>query len=252
MFEPPLPDLILASGRRTIPYLKLFRKLRGAQPKPLIVFLKDPRSGRGAADFIWAPVHDGLPGEHVLSSHTSPHGLSEELLTNALRDAKARFSNVKSPVAGVILGGDSGAVKWDETSSQAFASTLSSLPPEETLIVTPSRRTPQVLKDAVSALKQDRDIWFWDEEGSNPYFEILAFADRLIVTGDSHNMVSECLASGKPVYVHRPPNLQKKLIAFLDVMEKMGAIRAAGDWDEFTPVSIDATDEIAAAIDRLL
>ena len=41
----------------------------------------------------------------------------------------------------------------------------------------------------------------WDETGDNPYFGILALADRLIVTAESISMISEALATGRPVHV---------------------------------------------------
>ena len=43
--------------------------------------------------------------------------------------------------------------------------------------------------------------FYWEGEGSNPYFGILGLAEYLVVTSDSVNMVSEAFATGKPVYV---------------------------------------------------
>ncbi len=111
--------------------------------------------------------------------------------------------------------------------------------------MTTSRRTPPVLRNAVrSALPE---AWF-DIDGS-AYLAILANADRLIVTGDSHNMVSEALATGAPVYVHRPPKLQRKLHAFLDAMEQHDAIRPlTASLITFVGKRIDASAEIAERI----
>ena len=251
-FNDPLPDLILASGRRTIPYLRTFKAKRSSNKKPMMVFLKDPRSGRGVADLVWAPVHDRLNGTDVITTHTSPHGLTSEALASAGKSAAHRFADFQGKTTGVILGGDSGSVKWSDKTADDFANVVRSLPDDETILVTPSRRTPDCLKKAIQNIADHRTLWYWDGSGDNPYFEILTHCNRLVVTGDSHNMVSECLATEKPVYVHQPPGLSKKLQKFLQAMETLNAIKSAGDWDPFDPIKIDATLEISEAIkDRI-
>ncbi|MEM1039114.1 MAG: mitochondrial fission ELM1 family protein [Pseudomonadota bacterium] len=255
---PPFPDLVLASGRRTLPYLRLLKK---HAPKTAIVFLKDPRvGGRGAADFIWAPVHDHLPsGKAVtLSTHTSPHGLDEDVMAQATARAEARFATLRShsdgPVTGLILGGNSGTVSWTAKMGKDLAKKLkSALPAKGVLLITPSRRTPPALLGAVqSALPPGSNTWY-DDGAENAYKHILAYADRLIVTGDSHNMVSEALSTGSPVYVYRPKGLQQKLQKFLDAMLEQGAIRNFdGALETFAGIKLDATAEIARKLEEQL
>ncbi len=247
--NPPYPDMVLASGRRTVPYLRALRRIRGNNATPMIVFLKDPRGGRSAADFVWAPVHDELAGDDFITTHTSPHGFSDTTLDAAGIAGAKRFAKLPRPLVGVVLGGNSNAVKWDKQSSSAFATILRNISPDRGIVVTPSRRTPKILSETVAQALQDRPSWVWDGAGDNPYTEILASSDYLVVTGDSHNMVSECLAAGKAVHVFRPPRLQKKLQSFLDAMQAQGAIRdAAHGIGDFPPVKVDATEEIVEAI----
>lgn len=255
VFEPPAPDVILASGRRTLPYLREFRQHRGSAFKPLIIYLKDPRLGRGLTDFIWAPTHDGLSGTNMISTHTSPHGFDETTLTRAHAGAQQRFAPFPGPFTGVILGGNSGSVKWNRKSAGDFAEIVREAARNGSVLVTASRRTPPVLMNAVkTALLEnlsENSAWIWDGEGENPYLQILSHSDILLVTGDSHNMVSESLATGAPVYVYRPPRLQSKLHSFLNEMEKLRAIRNARPGhplEPFSGVKMDATAEIVAAI----
>ena len=252
-FPDTLPDLVLASGRRTIPYLRSLRQMRGHNSRPLIVFLKDPRMGRRHADFVWAPVHDQLSGKGAISTHTSPHTLSAKALAQAAASAKTRFADRATPRFGLILGGDSGSVKWDSAMASDLVSQLELIPSDTGIIATPSRRTPDVLMDAVQSFIDKRSGWLWNRSGINPYAEILSHADTLIVTGDSHNMVSECLASGRPVFVYRPKGLQPKLHRFLDAMEAQGSVRPlSGGLVDFEPTKLDATQEIAEAIGNQL
>lgn len=242
-------DLVLASGRRTLPYLRTIRRQRTGR-LPLIVFLKNPRWGRGAADFVWAPVHDQLTGDDVISTDTSPHSLTDDALQAAKIAAQERFAAMQPPFTGIILGGNSGSVKWDGNAAGQLSTAMTGLLDRTggTALVTPSRRTPPVLMASVREALSGRPCWIWDGKDDNPYAQILTHSDQLLVTGDSHNMVSEALASGHPVRVCRPPGLQKKLHAFLNAMEARGAIREAEDQEPFEPVKIDATGEIAAAI----
>lgn len=245
---PPYPDVVIASGRRTLPYLTT---IRARSPGTKIVFLKDPRLlGRRKADFVWAPVHDRVRDDgRLLATHTSPHGLTSQRLEAARRAAP--FPSPTEPVTGIVLGGNSGAVKWAAESCADFAGLLARAVTSEsgTVLVTTSRRTPAILRDAVATALPD--AWF-DPDGS-AYLAILAVADRLIVTGDSHNMVSEALATGAPVHVYRPPKLQKKLHAFLDAMEAEDAVRPlAAPLDPFAGKRIDASAEIAERIKRAI
>src|SRR5215207_1837200 len=63
---PPFPDLVVASGRRAVPYLRAVKRLSGGSA--YTVFLKDPRTGAGAADLIWVPEHDKLRGPNVIAT----------------------------------------------------------------------------------------------------------------------------------------------------------------------------------------
>ncbi|MDA8870832.1 mitochondrial fission ELM1 family protein [Rhizobiaceae bacterium] len=243
---PPFPDLVLASGRRTVPYLAAIRR---SSREPLLVFLKDPRWwGRRVVDLMWAPIHDGVnaDGAKVIATHTSPHLLTAERLAAARIDPP--FPAAKGSSTGIILGGDSGTVRWTAETAAAFAKLLASAVTDRALITT-SRRTPAVLRDEVAAALPKA----WQDPDGSAYPAILALADRLVVTGDSHNMVSEALATGAPVHVFRPPGLQSKLERFLDAMEASGAIAPlAAPMQDSAGQRIDATQDIATAIRKRL
>ena len=241
------PDLVLASGRRTLPFLKTLRR---AAPEVRIAFLKDPRGRwRDLADVIWAPSHDRLPDDpRFLATDTSPHGLTQDRLAAALERAGERFGALEGPTTGIVLGGDTGSVRWSARSSHALATLLADALRNEpgTVLVTTSRRTPAVLAGAVRAALPR--AWF-DDGTENAYAQILAVADRVMVTGDSHNMVSEALVRGAPVHVHRPPRLSSKLHRFLDTMTERGAVRTLrAPLERFDGLAVDASAEIARGI----
>ncbi|MEL6505827.1 MAG: mitochondrial fission ELM1 family protein [Pseudomonadota bacterium] len=251
---PPYPHLVIASGRRTLPYLSA---LRVHWPKTKIAFLKDPRRmGRGMADLIWAPEHDGLAinGKTIVTTLTAPHPFTPEGLARDKAAAHARFNLANRPVIGIVLGGNSKSVRWTPTLVEQFAARLTALPDEAKILITASRRTPSALISTVQETLQNHDVWLWDgQSGENPYGQILAASDHLIVTGDSHNMVSEALATPRPVHVFRPPGLAKKLTRFLDALERRGHIQPLQTPLVDKPASaLDATPEIAVAVQQLL
>ena len=71
---PPFPDLLIASGRRAVPYVRQVKRASGG--RTFTVILKDPRTGTSAADFIWVGEHDRLRGENVMATLTPPHRIS--------------------------------------------------------------------------------------------------------------------------------------------------------------------------------
>ena len=70
--------------------------------------------------------------------------------------------------------------------------------------------------------------WFDDADGANPYAPALAHADRIVVSPDSVNMVSEAAATTVPVYVAEPARASGRIAAYLQAMTQRGRIRALG------------------------
>lgn len=248
---PPFPDIAIASGRRAIAYARVIKRESGGAT--FVVLLKDPRIRARFADLIWAPQHDRRAGDNVFSTLTSPHGLGPSL--DAARNAPApEIAALAKPVLGVVLGGVGGSARYDaHVAADLAAKVAMAASSFASVAVTPSRRTPDYLLGAVRDALSDCEAFVWSGAGKNPYRDILAAADALIVTGDSHNMVSEALATGRGVYAYRPPQLAPKLAWFLDEMEKAGAVRAfKGSAGIFENAPIDTTQAIADEVRRRL
>lgn len=223
------PSLVLASGRRSVPYMRAiaYHSAKAGQPSRL-VFLKDPRGGDGPIDLIWMPKHDDRTGSNIFKTWTSPHLLTSNRLQQAHLSGVERFGE-KQPTIGLILGGNSGHVRYDAETSAPLIQTLSDLAKDLSsangrVLVTASRRTPPELLQRVRQSLSCCDAWIWDGSKDNPYHAILALSQQLIITGDSHNMVSEALATDATIHVFRPKGLSSKLHRFLDAMESDGQI----------------------------
>lgn len=246
--EPPFPDIAIASGRRAVAYLRALRA--ASNGRTFTVFLKDPRTGTGAADLIWVPEHDRLRGDNVLVSVTSPHRISPERLAAARTSPPPEIAGLPRPRAAVIVGGDSRHHRFRPEDIALFAGRLDELAGSGVaLLGTGSRRTPAALAIAVQEVFVRHGGWWWDGSGDNPYVALLANADVVIVTADSANMVGEAAATGRPVLVFEPGGGHRKLRRSLDALGARGIVhpfegRLAGS--PYPP--LDATGVIAAAV----
>ncbi len=249
----PFPDIVIGSGRSTIAYIRLIKANKNANT--LTVILKDPRVSPDVADIIWVPEHDPLRGDNVIVTPTSPHGITQEILDQRRHAPLPPIVNLPKPRIAIILGDPTNktfrpgkTIKLLVTGIRRLASQVGGF------MLTSSRRTPHRVMQAVIEAIGDHPAWIHQDlsgpPDSNPYLDLLAHADGVVVTGDSHNMVSEALITGRPVSVFRPNGHSRKLAAFVDRLEQAGQVRRFdGRWygdGRFTPVN--ATILIAEAI----
>lgn len=256
----PFPDIVFASGRTTVPYLRHLKKV--SLGKTFTVFLQDPRSGPRTADLIWVPEHDRLRGANVVVTLTSPHPLRPGVLRAAREATDPRIAALPSERVAMVLGGTSASHRFEQHDIAALASMACEiLASGQGLMVTPSRRTPpammEVLRAAVAASGQAGHAFIWNGEGTNPYAQILAHARAIVVTGDSVNMVGEAASTGAPVHLYEPTGGHPKMTGFLDKLIATGAARRIGvsrtaDWahESWAYPPVDATQAIAGEVVR--
>lgn len=239
----PFPDLLVASGRRAVPYVRSVKRHSGG--RTFTVFLKDPRTGPGAADLIWAPAHDGLLGPNVVATLTGPHRISPARLAAARLAPDQHLVALPRPRVAVLVGGDSRHHRFRAADIERFGRGLQRIAETgASLMPALSRRTPERLADAVRARTASvlgpSDV---------PYMDILALADAIVATADSTNMVGEAVATGAPVLVFEPSGGHPKITAYLDALRRHGAVRPfAGRLEAFTYEPLDATAAIAEAV----
>lgn len=264
---PPFPDLVIASGRRSVAYLTRIKRESGG--RTFTVYLKDPRLikaprlGSSAADLIWAPEHDRLRGSNVITTLTSPHRLSAEVLSQARQSRDGRLASLPRPRVAVLVGGDTRSARLGAGAIDGFLRRLREVAttPQPSaalgglalpgLMITPSRRTPPQLASGLAALASETGGFFWDGSGENPYTAMLADADHLIVTSDSVNMMGEALATGAPLHIFELGGGTRKARMFRSRLAALGVVRPLGTrLETWHYAPIDATPAIAAEIWR--
>jgi mitochondrial fission protein ELM1 len=246
--RPPFPDILIASGRRAVAYVRAVRKASNGHT--FTVILKDPRTGAGAADFIWVAEHDRLRGPNVLVTTTSPHRLAPQRLVQARAAPPPAIAALPSPRAAVLVGGDSRHHRFRPDDIARFAGLLDDLARSGVALMgSRSRRTTPALDEAVGAVFARHGGWWWDGTGENPYVALLANADAIVTTADSTNMVGEATATGAPILVFEPHGGHGKLAKFLEALKRQGAVHHfEGRLEGARYEPVDSTSTIAEAV----
>jgi mitochondrial fission protein ELM1 len=248
----PFPDIAISSGRRSVTYLRALKAASGG--RTFTVFLKDPRTGTGTADFIWIPEHDHLRGPNIKVTLTAPHRISAARLAALRASPDPRIIGLPQPRVALVLGGDSFAYRFSGDDIVRLTSEVAALGNAGAgLMATASRRTPGALAEGVKAIVRQKHGFFWDGTGENPYPAMLALADAVVVTADSTNMVGEACSTAKPVLVFEPSERRwgsaAKMRRFIDGLTRAGAVRSfQGRLESYAYEALDSTPLIAAAI----
>jgi mitochondrial fission protein ELM1 len=212
---PPWPDIAIGCGRRAA---LLTRCLRGwSKGRCFTVQILDPRVSPSLFDAVVAPRHDRLSASNLIKTVGSLNEIDDAWLA-AERARFAKLGDLPAPRTAVLIGASKSAQTLDDAYFEALHRELAKHFEKHggSFMVSTSRRTPT---DRIADLRRQFAAWpgvFWagPDDGENPYPGILAWADRIIVTADSVNMISEACATGKPVHAFAPRPLHGKLGEF--------------------------------------
>ncbi|MGD0189527.1 MAG: mitochondrial fission ELM1 family protein [Rhizomicrobium sp.] len=226
--SPPWPDLLIATGRLSVPASLYVRNESGRRGRrTFTVQIQDPVISPDNFDLVIAPLHDELQGDNVISTIGALHRIEPGRLAREAQILTQRIGPLPRPYVGVLIGGANASYAFGEDEAIKLASDLRTLAREmpASLLVTPSRRTGDKNMALLKTKLGDARAFVWDGNGDNPYFGFLGLADDLIVTADSVNMISEACASGRRVHVYDLPGGSKKSFRFRRALIVRGLVR---------------------------
>lgn len=241
------PALAFGAGRRAALATRLLRA-RGSR----VVQVLHPRLDTAAWDLVVAPEHDGRRGPNVITLRGSLNPVDDAWLAAARADWPM-LGELPGPRTLVLLGGPTAATRFDRGAFEVMASRLEHWLAMDggSLLVLGSRRTPPKL--AMLARRYWADTpglrWFGPEDGDNPYAGALAWADRIVASPDSVNMVSEACATRVPVYVAEPGRATGRIGRFLSDLLASGRIAPQGKRAHDAPAEpLRETARVAAIV----
>jgi len=245
------PALAIGCGRQAALATRLLRG-RGAKTVQIL----DPRLDPAHWDLVVVPEHDALRAANTIAMLGSLHPVDEVWLAQA-RGEFAAFAALPSPRIAVLLGGNSAHARFNRMSFEVMAVKLDALLAREggSLLITTSRRTDPELVQVLAHRYHDTPgiVWRGAADGANPYPGLLAWADRIVCSPDSVNMISEACATEAPVFVFDPARVRGRPRAFLEALLARGRIRAMDA--HMTPFAVEPlreTARVAAEVRRRL
>jgi mitochondrial fission protein ELM1 len=240
------PALAIGCGRQAALATRLLRD-RGSRAVQIL----DPRIDPSHWDLVIAPDHDGLAGPNVLTLLGSLNPVDDAWLSDA-RMAFPSFAALPSPRTALLIGGDSAHYAFDADAFARLAATLDDAMGTESLMITTSRRTPADVVQALRAryaTRADTVLWCDPSDGPNPYAGLLAWADRIVCTPESVNMLSEACATSAPVHVFEPARVSGRPRLFLEALLARGRIRALTG--AMSPFDVQPLRETARVADEV-
>lgn len=218
------PLLAIGCGRQAALALRALKRARGREVFTLQIL--DPRCRLDDFDLLVVPEHDDLSGPKVLRTLGALHPVDERWLAQA-RENFRDFAGLPKPWTSVLIGGPNRAQSIDaHWLDRLFDQLAGQRERIGTLAISASRRTPPKLREVIRrhALKLDAMLWLDERDGPNPYPALLAYADRIVVSPDSVNMISEAVAVGVPVHTLLTQPLKGKLQRFHAALRERGLL----------------------------
>jgi mitochondrial fission protein ELM1 len=245
------PSLAIGCGRQSALATRLLRT-RGARAVQIL----DPRIDTRHWDLVIAPEHDDLRGENVITMIGSLHPV-DDLWLAAGRHAFPDLGALPGPRTALLVGGASAHARFDDATYDAMLRAVERLAREEggSVLATTSRRTPS----HVAAALRDRLrgvpglVWTGGADGPNPYAGLLAWADRIVCTADSVNMLSEAAATLAPVFIAGHERVEGRPRRFVDALLRSGRARSLDAGVEpFAVTPLRETARVAAEVGQRL
>lgn len=244
------PDLVIGNGNASVTacaLLRVYAKRYGYSC--VFIQLQNPRISPEFFDFVIPPSHDGLKAPNVIATI----GSLTHITKKKLQSAKSPYGlcELPDPVVSVFVGGSNSRYKFDSSLATQFAKDIKAfgLHNHVSLAVTASRRTGKENTDIIKNILGDKNIYFWDGIGDNPYFAMLHRSKAAIITADSVNMISEAATAGLQVIAYPLEGKAKKFTSFYSALKRRKILEFFSL--EYRPrriVSLNETKRIAKII----
>lgn len=199
--RPPWPDLVLGIGYRSVPVALAIRKMSGGKAK--LVRLGNPRLDPGRFDLVITTPQYRVPdAPNVVRL---PVGISTAPHIEPTREEAEWLGKLPRPHRLLLIGGDTFMWTLSPNSLGKAASGLRGKSDGGSVLAVSSARSGKLVQDSVAqALAGSEHGLVW---GGFPRYPVLLHdADEIYVTADSVAMISDAVATGKPLGLVIPDN----------------------------------------------
>ena len=225
--SPPWPALAIGCGRIGAAALDALPDANNGGPRRIQIL--DPHIAPNRFDAVIVPEHDGLQGDNVITLTGSLHSVDAAWLQRQ-RQQQPEWADCDAPRTLLLLGGPRRGTGFGTREMCELRRIVEHWQARDAgcLWISLSGRTPAAWRRLVESFLPRlgaHRLWRGTEDGANPYPGWLAHADRIIVTPDSVNMLSEACATGTPVLTHAPHGVRGRLGELHRSLREHGALR---------------------------
>jgi mitochondrial fission protein ELM1 len=200
------PDAIITCGRRMAAIGKYFKRKLNCKHIQIL----NPGDNPKKYDVLVCPEHDMITGTNVISTKGSLHNISYKSL-NKIKE------NPEKLICLILGNPANGFFKELNHLSDLINQYFS----DHDLVICGSRRTPEKHHQTIrSIFSNAKAIWLSNVDGENPYQNLLANSDIIIVTADSINMLSEACTTTNNVIAVAQKYISPKHKRFIDSIDK--------------------------------
>jgi mitochondrial fission protein ELM1 len=218
LLKPPFPDLVVGMGRRILPVARWIKAQSGGTTRTVMLGRKAVGGASGVDLHVGCQHFRLLPHSNLFELTVPPCQVDPESLRQA-RDARANpMADLKRPHVVALVGGPTAQHRFSPEFAGLMVKQLDAATAKlgGSLAIVTSRRTPEACIAAMRAAAPHAHLHAWTaHQEDNPYLSYLAWADDLVVTGESESMLAEALATQLPVTLYRleprPPKLEARL-----------------------------------------
>jgi mitochondrial fission protein ELM1 len=241
---PPWPRLAVSAGRRSAPVARWLHR-RGV--RTVHCMRAWPADG---LDLLVIGRHDrppeGMPG--ILPILGAAHRVSPARLA-AAREEWCALATLPAPRVALLVGGPVRGEGMDPAAAAELGARVAGF--AGSVLATASRRTGRDATEALDAALQPvpHRLHRWGGEGPNPLLGFMAWADALVVTGDSVSMLSEALVTAAPLFIAATGGEGQRHRALHENLYAAGQARPlAAAPTPFARAPLDETGRVAAEI----
>jgi uncharacterized protein len=194
----PFPDLIIAAGHSTESPALWLKYHSGKTIR--LVYVGTPLAPLENYDLVITTPQYGLPQQpNVLHIELPMHKVEPHKLKVAAENWRKKLEHLPRPWTAILVGGASGPYTFNAAAAKRLADHAQHL--GGSVLISTSARTPAKTGAALAAAVTNPAYFYhWQpSDAENPFFGFLALADQIIVTADSISMLSEAIATDKPV-----------------------------------------------------
>lgn len=251
------PDIILSTGGNTSNLNAWFAKVYRCKN-----ILNGALRGFDENHFTCVTTLIDLGYGNQVVLEVAPSGITEQALSHAAHSfADATHLDAGERYYALLVGGDGSGYRYDQAFYDELAGFVAGVSKQHGVkwLITTSRRTPVAFEASLKQELAPYSAYFvaYNQQPEKVLLPFLGLAEKIFVTEESSSMISEAVASKKPVWTLRPnqyiidtnyQTILDKLTASRRIQRIVPDPSRVQEWTEFVPVERFPPDEAAAKL----